>query len=183
MSYTKVMLGTKYPKKVKVPDIDTIVEHSQDEMIFLMGHTNEYGKMFRDFMGIGRVRAILKRDTYDLLFIKFGRTMPTRKVVVADNRARRQLLTLKRGDFATVVGFAKAVRRKYTTKDGEYHDYITYFFYAEGIQDWYVPSMVDIKRKKVALGEEEMSDIEISEKEDSSILDFLEEIKGSGGIE
>lgn len=175
MSYAKVMLGTKYPKKVKIPNIDTIVEHSENESVLFFGHINSKGKTFRQFWAIGAVVRVLRNETYDLLIIKFGDHC--RKVVVADNHARRQLLTVKSGEYAQIFGVAKAVRNKYTTKDGEYKDYIKYYFYALAIQGMFVPSLVEIKRKKMKIDDKTVADYDIENEENKSYIDFIDELK------
>ena len=111
-----------------------------------------YGKEdVLNFQGMGIVRSIKKGENYDMVVMSFGKY--TRKVLVNYNRARRQIYTLKCGQYAQVFGKARF---------GRLDNGINYLYlYALAIQGWYVPKALDIKKsdeKFEALVEEQETD-------------------------
>jgi len=96
-----------------------------------------YGKdEILNFQGIGIVRSIKKGEHYDMVVMSFGSY--TRKVLVNYNRARRQIYTLKCGQYAQVFGRCRF---------GKLEDGMTYLYlYALALNGWYVPKALDIKK-------------------------------------
>ena len=129
------------------PVADGVMEHLFNESIMLFGWQKYNGKKYRLFYGIGVVCRVVKGDKQDLVHIRFGcfNDARIRLVVVYRNHARRQLLTLKRGQVCQVFGFAR-----YHTTDIMLNGVKTkgtkIALYAHGISGWYVPTMLDIKK-------------------------------------
>lgn len=126
------------------------MEHLLNESIMLFGYSLHNGKKYRLFYGIGIVYRVVKGDTQDLVYVNFGMfpQQKNRLVVVYENHARRQIMTLKRGQVCQVYGLC----RTYTTEveiNGEKKKGIRLGFYARAIQGWYVPTMLDIRRMPV----------------------------------
>lgn len=119
-----------------VPDIRNIVRCFRSETLFIFGIDSANTK-YRWCLGVGRVCKIQQGENFDLVYINFGRKY-AREIIVQYNHARRQLLTLKRGQLATFYGKFKI----YKNEQGE----IRTCFYAIGLQAWFVPKTMDIKQ-------------------------------------
>lgn len=129
------------------PTFDGTMQHIKGESLMLFGETKYKNKKFRPFYGIGVVYRVVKGDKGDLIYINFGLfpNHKTKLVVAYDNHARRQTLTLKRGQVCQVYGMC----RFYTTKidiNGVKKKGVRLGLYAKGIQGWYVPTMLDIRK-------------------------------------
>ena len=98
---------------------------------------------YHQFEGRGQVIKISRGDKMDIVDVKFGMYNKIRPIVVTNSLARRQILTLKRGQWADFGGEAKML--KFRTKDGK-HTYNQWCFYAYDIQGHYVPKMFDVKK-------------------------------------
>ena len=121
------------------------VESFKDESIILMGYASYKGRKQRLFYGVGVVYRVVKGDKVDMVYINFGMfpNHTTRVVFVYENHARRQILTLKKGQVCHVYGMARYYRVKY---DNGTKEAIKLGIYARALQGWYVPTMLDIKR-------------------------------------
>ncbi len=128
-------LGNKMDEEYVVPDIKNLVRCFRSETLFIFGIDSANTK-YRWCLGVGRVCKIQQGENFDLVYINFGRNY-AREIIVQYNHARRQLLTLKKGQLATFYGKFKI----YRNKDNE----IRTVFYAIGLQAWYVPKAMDIK--------------------------------------
>ena len=123
------------------------MEYLYGESLMLFGWQKYHGKKYRPFYGIGVVYRVVKGEKQDLVYVRFGpfNTTKTRLVVVYHNHARRQILTLKRGQCCQVYG----VCRYFTTDiklNGKDTKGLKLGLYATAIQGWYVPTMLDIRR-------------------------------------
>lgn len=128
-------LGNKMDEEYVVPDIKNLVRCFRSETLFIFGIDSANTK-YRWCLGVGRVCKIQQGENFDLVYINFGRNY-AREIIVQYNHARRQLLTLKKGQLATFYGKFKI----YRNKDNE----IRTCFYAIGLQAWYVSKAMDIK--------------------------------------
>ena len=123
------------------------MEYLYGESLMLFGWQKYHGKKYRPFYGVGVVYRVVKGEKQDLVYVRFGpfNTTKTRLVVVYHNHARRQTLTLKRGQCCQVYG----VCRYFTTDiklNGKDTKGLKLGLYATAIQGWYVPTMLDIRR-------------------------------------
>lgn len=132
----------------------------------------KFSKTFSIFQGIGLVKRISRGEEFDVVYAVFGiHSNKTRPIVVIENRARRQILTLKCGQYAIFYG--ACVKRKkratYTNKQGKSSTVDTYYWelYAYMMQGFYVPKMFDIRKhaKDVLKGEEEEETTPMSNEE------------------
>lgn len=146
-------------QEFNLPKFSNLVHSFKWESLFAFGGYEKYPNCKQVF-GFGWVEKIEKGDKFDIVKINFGRTSP-RTIVVISNRARRQIYTLKRGQYCIYLGHYRVLKSKY--REGEYD----YLFYANALQGLYVPKAVDIRNYD---GEDE----ELMEKEES-LLDFLDQ--------
>ena len=161
------------------PTYSGTMEHLKDESLMMFSYSLHNKKRYRLFYGIGVVYRVVKGDKQDLIYINFGmfREHKTRLVVAYENHARRQIMTLKRGQVCQVYG----VCRYYTTDvevNGIKSKGIRLGLYARGILGWYVPTMLDIRRMPV---NEDLVDPSEKEKElqktfEDVLDDFLNNI-------
>lgn len=131
-----VKLGNKKTEEYVAPDIRNLVRCFTSETLFIFGINNDNTK-YRWCLGVGRVCKIKQGENFDLVYINFGRKY-AREIIVQYNHARRQLLTLKRGQLATFYGKFSF----WANEQGETRS----VFYAIGLQPWYVPKAMDIKQ-------------------------------------
>lgn len=135
-------------KEIKVePNFAGNMEYMLGESLMLFGKQKYHGKYYRPFYGVGVVYRVVKGDKQDLVYVRFGcfQNVKHRLIVVYHNHARRQILTLKRGQCCQVYGIC----RTYTTDitlNGEKAKGVKLGLYAIAINGWYVPTMLDIKR-------------------------------------
>lgn len=124
------------------------MEHIYEESLMLFSYSWKNRKRYRLFYGIGTVYRVVKGEKQDLIYINFG-LFPdhqTKLVVAYDNIARRQALTLKRGQPCQVYGLCRYYKTEFETEDGRKLKRVRLGLYAKGINGWYVPTMMDIKR-------------------------------------
>ena len=159
---SKVRLGDKKTEEYVLPDIKNLVRCFRSETLFIFGIDSQNTK-YRWCLGVGRVCKIKQGENFDIVYINFGRKY-AREIIVQYNHARRQLLTLKVGQLATFYGKFKI----YANEDKE----VKTVLYAIGLQAWYVPKAMDIKKMKV--------DAELNEKvdqqEETSMLNLIDEL-------
>lgn len=134
-------------KKIVEPNFAGNMEYMLGESLMLFGKQKYHGKYYRPFYGVGVVYRVVKGDKQDLVYVRFGcfQNVKHRLIVVYHNHARRQILTLKRGQCCQVYGIC----RTYTTDitlNGEKAKGVKLGLYAIAINGWYVPTMLDIKR-------------------------------------
>lgn len=118
-----------------------------ESLILMPEVKNTNGRKYRPFYGIGIVYRVVRGESQDLIYIKFGAlpTVKTRVVYVYDNHSRRQLLTLKRGQCCQIFGMARYYSTKITLNGKETKG--THIgLYAKGVNGWYVPTMMDIRK-------------------------------------
>ena len=133
-----------------VPTSSGGMEHIFNESLMLFSYSKYKGKNYRLFYGIGIVYRVVRGDKQDLIYVNFGifKNRKPRLVVAYDNHARRQTLTLKRGQICQVYGLC----RYYSTDiklNGRKGKGIRMGLYAKGILGWYVPTMLDIRKMPV----------------------------------
>ena len=170
-------------KEIKVrPTMDGYMEHLKDELLMLFGYSWNNGKRYRLFYGVGIVYRIVKGDKYDFVLMNFGlfKGKKLRKIVIFENHARRQLLTLKKGQMAQVVGICRYgvidIELKGKPALGQ-----KLFLYGKALQGWYVPTMLDIRR--LPINEDLVEPTEKEEKEMEQYEDILEEFMNGKGEE
>lgn len=163
-------LGTKYPRKMYATDISNVMETILNENIIICSKVEMKGKTIKQFYSVSACCLIKHYETYDLLYCKFGCFGKTKCVVVADNIARRQLLTVKKGGFFFL--YAIMVAKPYTDKEGKKR--IVWRYYALAIQGWLTPNLLDVKKMP------KNEDITEGKKESESLIDFIDEIKELG---
>ena len=123
------------------------MEYLYGESLMLFGWQKYHGKRYRPFYGVGVVYRVVKGDKQDLVYVRFGpfNTTKTRLVVVYHNHARRQILTLKRGQCCQVYGVCRYYKDDINL-NGVKTKGLKLGLYATAIQGWYVPTMLDIRR-------------------------------------
>ena len=162
---SRVSIGDKKTEEYVVPDIRNIVRCFRSETLFIFGINAENTK-YRWCLGVGRVCKIKQGDSFDLLYLNFGRKY-AREIIVQYNHARRQLLTLKKGQLATFYGKFKI----YDNEQGETRT----VFYAIGLQAWYVPKALDIR--KMELEQTEPLD-RMEQEEELEMSNLIDELLG-----
>ena len=94
----------------KTPEVGKIARHNQGEWIIILGKM--FGFNDRTMcVGWGRVDYIEKGEKFDIVKMNFGTTF-SRKVVVTHNHARKQIYTLKLGQYAMFVGYYMFITEK-----------------------------------------------------------------------
>ena len=146
-------------KDLLIPSFSGLVHNFKYEALFTFGSYEQYPMCQRCF-GIGRVVRIEKGDKFDIVKITFGRNT-SRQLIVISNHARRQILTLKRGQYCIFLGHYRLAKSPFN--QGEK----IWMFYAHMLQGMYVPKMVDIRNYDGA-------DLDTVEKEES-LLNFLDQ--------
>ena len=124
------------------------MEHTMNETLMLFSYSWRNRKRYRLFYGVGTVYRVVKGEKQDLIYINFG-VFPenqTKLVVAYDNIARRQVLTLKKGQPCQVYGLCRYYTTEFETEDGRKLKRVRLGLYAKGINGWYVPTMMDIKK-------------------------------------
>ena len=141
---------------------DKLKYDKHEPVTYMIGEDIEYkrypnaGKY--GFKGTGLVLKISRGTNFDVILVRFGvMTARTREIIVIHSRARRQILTLKRGQFADFLGEAVVI-----SEDRPDNPYKNKFvkrlhFTAFAIRGWYTPKAFDVKKyeEDIANGEEE----------------------------
>lgn len=141
-----------------IADVARLAHCSKHETLIYLGTPIEENN-FTIAIGIGIVRTIQKGEEFDLVGIDFGRGF-AREIYVKNNHARRQIYTLKKGQYASFYGLMKVYSEGKKTK---------VVFYAKALQGWYVPKNMDIIKV-------DPSDIEALTKENESKINFIDEL-------
>jgi len=148
MPRLRVNLGKWDKKEFVLPDYGGLMENLKGESLMFFGFNELNGRIYRPFFGLGIVRHISHGEERDIVYIDFGmqgmvKDHTPKAVYAYDNHAKRQILTLKRGQVCMVFGLC----RFYTWKDKKTHqERIGVFMFAKGFQGWYVPTMKDVKK-------------------------------------
>lgn len=164
----RTTLGNKQIEEYVVPGVQTIVRCFRSETLFIFGIDSKNTK-YRWCLGVGRVCKIIKGDSFDLVYINFGRKY-AKEIIVQYNHARRQLLTLKIGQLATFYGKFKI----YKNEQGETRS----IYYAIGLQAWYVPKAMDIKKMQLEQNENEPLE-RVKQEDEDNMNKLIEELLGS----
>lgn len=129
------------------PTLNDNLQSVYGESLVLFGTSTHNGKNYRIFWGIGEVYRITKGEKSDMVYINFGiwKNRRPRLIIIYGNHARRQVLTLKRGQMCQVYGICRFYKEKVETKAGE-KDGIKMGLFAQNILGWYVPTVMDIKK-------------------------------------
>ena len=145
-------------KDWSVPNVSRLARYSPHETLIYMGEPTEHTKQVI-CVGIGLVKVIQKGEEYDMVAMDFGRGF-TREIYVNLNHARRQIYTLKRGQYAWFYGTARFFRENGKLKA---------MFFAKALQGWFVPKQMDIVKA-------DPNDIEEMTKENESKIDFIDNL-------
>ena len=143
----KKEMGIETNQPYVMPTFTGTMEHTKDEALMLFSYSYQNKQKIRPFYGVGVVYRVVKGNKNDLVYINFG-LFPHNKprlVVVYDNHSRRQLLTLKRGQVCQVYGICRYFVENVEV-NGVKAKGVKLGLFAKGIQGWYVPTMLDIKK-------------------------------------
>ena len=148
------------------------------ETLMIYDNCKWNGKEYKPFYGIGVVYRVVKGEKQDLVYIRFG-CFPNIKVRVMfcyENHARRQILTLKRGQVCQVWGICRYYQSDIWL-NGVKTKGIKLGLFPKGINGWYTPTMMDIRKMPDNEDIQEPTDKEVDlQKRFESILDeFLNE--------
>lgn len=149
--------------KFVVPNVVRNVTFSTTETLIFLGQPREEND-FTICYGIGRVISIQKGEEFDLVGMDFGRGW-AREIYVKNNHARRQIYTLKKGQYAWFYGLMKCYKEKGRKKA---------CFYAKAFQGWYVPKTMDI----IKIDPNEIEKLEKENEQEISYIDSLLDNKG-----
>ena len=141
-----------------ITELVNLAHCSKHETLLFLGTPLEENKM-TIAVGIGLVKVIQKGEEFDLVGMDFGRGY-TREIYVKNNHARRQIYTLKKGQYAWFYGLMKCYKIGNSKKS---------CLFAKAFQGWYVPKNFDIKQ----LDPEE---IEKLTEENESKINFIDEL-------
>lgn len=169
----EMKLGKWSKKKVLVPNAGSCMEAESGKSLFWFGcyKENKETGIYRKFFGVGKVYRVAHSEKFDLVYMQFGVDEALTVVLVYENRARRQTLTLKRGQYADVYGFG--CYNLFKVKGGKKVRFWRYFGLA--LKPWYVPTQIDIKRNDLE------KDIEKTTENENEIYngdEILEMFKG-----
>lgn len=172
-SKKKVGLITKTKKKTygknDKPYIGLPVTTLNDEMLYIAS-----GKT-HNFTGDGLVMKISRGEKFDIVTVMFGIGVKYRDVVVTHTRARRQILTLKRGQWARFGGMARLYQEKTKPKEG-YKSvlYKKWYLFAYFLQGYYTPKMFDIRKRQEDIDNgEEIDYIDPLDKDKETQVDMV----------
>lgn len=175
----KITLGKKSARTFVVPNTDGIMEHSKGESLMFFGVAKSNNKNYRLCWGVGSVAKIEHGDKCDCVYMKFGLSKKFKQIIVIHNQARRQIMTLKRGQVATFYGMSKIWTFTYETPTGKHYSKRKVVLYAFGFQAWYTPRAVEIKKE---WGDnEDIDTMETQTEED--LMNFLDQFGKTGDLE
>lgn len=169
---------------IKMPRKSSSIVALQDESILVWVR---YARTFSLWQGIGLVKRISRGKEFDIIYVSFGiATNKQRPIVVVNSKPRRQILTLKCGQYAQFYGecFKKKEPRTFITKEGKEvkKDIFLWEFYAMAIQGWYMPKMFDVKKleQDIENGEEKEQITPMSDKEEKAYEEQIKELLEKG---
>ena len=144
--------------KFAIPDVTRLTHYSQHETLLFLGAPLQE-KDFTICLGVGLVKTIQKGEEFDLVGMDFGRGY-SRQIYVKNNHARRQIYTLKKGQYAWFYGVMRCL-----TIDGKPNTTL----YAKAFQGWYVPKNMDIMKI-------DPKDIDKLSQENESKINFIDQL-------
>ena len=176
----RVSLGKKYRERYfTLPNLANTLLAPNGESLMYFGQSDETDKKStQQFFGIGMVYRVVhrKEDEY-IIMVNFSYRMKNncRWVICSSNQAKRQTLTLKRGQPCMVWGIVKFYGKYIENDKGEQEFKRCVGLYASGVQGWYVPTMKDIKKMP------KNTDIEISNEGNEEYLNYLDQFEMTQG--
>lgn len=175
----KYKLGKFKRHTFVVPDLNGIMEHTIGESLMLFGLSKLNEKNYRQVYGVGRIYRISKGEKFDVVYMGYGLSRKWRKIIVMDNFARRQIMTLKKGHIASFYGYSKMYAHNYKGKDGLVKTKQVFMLFALGFLDWYVPRQVEIDRDYA-----DNEDVKVmSGREEKYMENFLDQFELTKGEE
>ena len=144
--------------KFTIAEVVNLAHCSKHETLLFLGTPLEENEM-TIAVGIGLVKTIQKGEDFDLVGMDFGRGY-TREIYVKNNHARRQIYTLKKGQYAWFYGMLKCYKENRRKKS---------CLYAKAFQGWYVPKNMDIIKV-------DPNEIEKLSQENESKINFIDEL-------
>lgn len=135
-----------------------VMHHPLYETLFFLGSPRDKAK-YTICVGIGIVKVIEIGQDFDFVKIDFGAGF-SRPIIVKNNHARRQIYTLKKGQYAWFYGTIC-----YYRENGKMQATL----YAKAFQGWYVPKNMDIKQI-------DPNEIEKLSQENQSKINFIDEL-------
>lgn len=138
------------------------------------------------FFGVGKVLRISKGQDADIVYVAFypqgkGDRPTVRRVIVGGNHPRRQLLTLKCGQYAQFYG--RCVYKN-LDKEIEINGKIIkprqWELFAYALQGWYVPNAFDVRKAHKDKVDEELY-TEMTDEENTLLDNIIDEIMRSKG--
>lgn len=157
---SRFRVSKKEPYEYSAPDIGNLVKCIKEESLFVFGSIKE-DKNYRYVLGVGYVGKIVIGDSFDVVYMSFGKCL--RQIIVYKNHARRQIYGLKKGQLATFYGIYRAVVENGKPK---------LVFYARGFNPWYVPKAMDIKKAD----KESFEELQVDD--EKSMLNLIDELIG-----
>lgn len=142
----------------------------------------KYNGGFSIFDGTALVKRISRGNEFDIVYAVFGiMSNKLRPIVVIENQARRQILTLKCGQYAYFYG-ACVKRKEEMTFNGKIKKVFRWEFYASVCQGYYVPKMFDVRKNAtdIASGEIEDETTPMSDNETNAFDSQVKEILDKG---
>ena len=121
--------------KFALAEITKLAQFSLHETLIFLGQPLETNDM-TICVGIGLVKKIEKGEDFDVVGMDFGRGF-TRDIYVKNNHARRQIYTLKKGQYAWFYGLMKYYTLNGKTKPS---------FFAKAFQGWYALHIVSCRQ-------------------------------------
>lgn len=142
MQKVKITLGSKRPHTYNLPDVGEMMYHPYGDALMMFGVQRVGKKNYQQCFGIGTVLKISKGESFDLVYMKFGKKT-VKTIMAINNHARRMIYTLKKGQLATFYGYGRVFTYK---KENEIRERQYWQFYAWGFQGWYTPKLIDVKK-------------------------------------
>lgn len=163
-------------KRVRIPKIDGVMENFTNESLMLFGSTEFNHHTFRQFYGIGAIMCIKHFERFDKVFVKFGVSAYTRCLLVFETNARRQILTLKKGQYAQFYGVLRFIQNE----DLSYCKSVyRLMMCCVAMNGWFVPPLLEIKKKKMTYQAENDARM-VNDAPEESCIDFIDELKQMG---
>ena len=156
----RIKFGPKKGVEYSVPELQRYAHVSRSESLIFFDNWHDMTN-HRMCYGIGKVTGIEKGHDVDIVKMCFGRSY-SRWIYVKHVNARKQIFTLRKGQYAQFFGYVKMYR-----EDGK----IKAVFVASAFNGWLVPKAIDIKE------DYDMDQIEeIKQEQEIDMLNFLDDI-------